>query len=199
MIFRFFAALLLVATPKSVWAQNDWTNDDIWILVGEGYGLASLIKAQAFKHSVVHAQMRRVGIDNSCRLISEFVEEEVGLRREQYRLAVLDEFGWWASKIEPQQFLAFAPNGGRFDALLRGVERRDPGLFADAYETIPTKLIPLLEAQPENTDDWSAPVIGWDFESSNHTIWASACIVANGENPEARRLLFDGFYMKRPD
>ena len=199
MISRFLAATFLIAAPISVSAQDEWTSNDIWSLVGENFGLASMIEAKTFENSNVHAQMRRVGIENSCRLIANFVDEEATVRSEQYRSAVLDEFEWWASRTQGKRLLAFTPNGGGFSALMRGVERRDPQLFLDAYEAISSKLIPLLEAQPDSSADWRGPVTGWDFETPNRTIWASACIVANGEDPEVRRLPFDGFYMERPN
>ena len=82
---------------------------------------------------------------------------------------------------------------------MHGVEKRDPALFADAYKTVQSKLIPLLEKEPSTSDDWSEPVANWNFDTTNNTVWASACLVANSKNPEVARLAFDNFYTKRPD
>jgi hypothetical protein len=194
---KLLAVILALAAPSAVSAEETLTSEDIWSLVGEEYGLAMQIRSKTFEERQVRDQMRRIGISRSCPLISTFIQEEARLRRQPFRETILSEITRWSKSVEQSEYLAFSPNGGRFHALIRGVERRNPEIFAGAYAAIETKLVPVLEREADIGDDWQGPVSGWDFDGPNQTIWGAACTVANHANPSAARVAFDGFFMRK--
>jgi len=194
-----FVALSAAVSANGQDAAEAWTDEAIWVTVSETYGFKQKLRSIIFDNQEVRHQMRRAGVMPACRKIADFIDQRANAVSSNYRVLIVAE----ARAMVPegrtfQEQISIHPSGHRFGRLVERVERKAPELFADLPTLIETELVTELAKLPITEGEWRGPVADWNFNGSNQSVWATACMISNLRDPSNAKVAFDGFYRERP-
>ena len=192
-------ALFAAVSANGQDTANAWTDEAIWVTVAETYGFEQRLRGIAFDNQDVQQQIRRAGVIPACRVIADFIDRKADAVSSSYRILIVAE----ARAMVPegktfQEQISIHPSGHRFGRLVGNVARQAPELFADLPTQIGTELVTELAKLPTTPGEWRGPVADWNFDGSNQSVWASACMISNLRDPSNAKVAFDGFYRERP-
>ncbi|KPF63945.1 hypothetical protein [Porphyrobacter sp. AAP60] len=192
-------ALFAAAAANGQDTADAWTDEAIWVTVAETYGFEQRLRGIAFDNQDVRQQIRRAGVMPACRVIADFIDRKADAVSSSYRILIVAEARIMVPEGRAfQEQVSIHPSGHRFGRLVERVERRAPEIFADLPTQIESELVAELAKLPTTVGEWRVPVADWNFNGSNQSVWATACMISNLRDPSNAKGAFDGFYRERP-